>query len=144
MPPHISLPGVDPGIFIGGSKVWFRQDCWTFLWQITSHKDDHVFLNLWTPVAVGAGNTILLCSRGKQIIGRYTQKQLYFWISLKFSLVANAMHLSAKKISQLKGQYKWYTILSQTSIRSDRGAQSPGSATTCSHPLLHPFPCDNN
>ena len=72
MPTHISLAGVDPGIFIGGSKVWFRQDCWTFLWQITSHNsDDHVFLNLWTSVAIGAGNTILLCSRGKQIVGRY-------------------------------------------------------------------------
>ena len=25
----------------GGSKLWFRKDCWTFLCQITSHRDDH-------------------------------------------------------------------------------------------------------
>ena len=42
-----------------GSKLWFRKDCWTFWWQITSQRDDNVFLNLWTPVAVDEGNTAL-------------------------------------------------------------------------------------
>ena len=27
---------------LGGSKLWFRKDCWTFLRQITSHRDPHV------------------------------------------------------------------------------------------------------
>ena len=43
----------------GGSKLWFGKYCWTFLWQVTSQRDDHVFLNLWTPVAVDEGNTAL-------------------------------------------------------------------------------------
>ena len=49
----------------GGSKLWFGKDCWTFWWQITSQRGDHVFkfLNLWTPVAVGAGNTALRTGR---------------------------------------------------------------------------------
>ena len=39
--------GGDLGIFYWwGSKLWFKRDCWTFLWQITSHRDDHGFLNL--------------------------------------------------------------------------------------------------
>ena len=48
---------------LGGSKLWFGKDCWTFLWQITSQRDDHVFLNLWTLVAVGAGKTALRTGR---------------------------------------------------------------------------------
>ena len=32
--------------FGGGAKLKFKRDCWTFLWQITSHRDEHVFLNL--------------------------------------------------------------------------------------------------
>ena len=47
----------------GGSKLWFGKDCWTFWWQITSQRGDHVFLNLWMPVAVGAGNTALRTGR---------------------------------------------------------------------------------
>ena len=47
----------------GGSKLWFGKDCWTFWWQITSQRGDHVFLNLWTPVAIGAGNTALRTGR---------------------------------------------------------------------------------
>ena len=43
----------------GGGKLWFRRDCWTFLWQIIPHRDNHVFFNLWKVSAVGAGNTAL-------------------------------------------------------------------------------------
>ena len=45
--------------WIRPSKLWVRTVCWTFLCQITSHRDDHLFLNLWTPVTIGAGNTAL-------------------------------------------------------------------------------------
>ena len=48
------------GKWVGGEGgVWFRKACCTFLWQITSHRDDHVFLNLWTPVDIGAASTAL-------------------------------------------------------------------------------------
>ena len=59
-----------------GSKLWFRKDCWTFWWQITSQRDDNVFLNLWTPVAVGAGKTALRAEANRSEEG--TQKRLHF------------------------------------------------------------------
>ena len=34
--------------------------------EITSHRDDHVFLNLWAPVAVSAGNTALWAEANDQ------------------------------------------------------------------------------
>ena len=40
----------------GGSKLWFRKDCWTFLWQITSPP--HPFPS----VAVARYNSLSLCS----------------------------------------------------------------------------------
>ena len=60
----------------GGGGVWFRKACWTFLWQITSHRDDHVFLNLWTPVGIGAASTALRAKANKSWGGgggRYTK-----------------------------------------------------------------------
>ena len=79
----------------GGSKLWFGKDCWTFWWQITSQRGDHVFLNLWTPVAVGAGNTALRTGRTDH--RRAPQKQLHPWISLEFSLTAKCNARSFKK-----------------------------------------------
>ena len=49
------------------------------LWQSTSHRDDHVFLNLWTSVAVARE---MLASRCKQIIGGYP-KEGFEWRGLK-------------------------------------------------------------
>ena len=61
-----------------------------------SHRDDHVFPNLWTPVAFGAGNTALRAEANRSLEG--TQKQLHFWISLEFSLLAeyNARFIKLK------------------------------------------------
>ena len=34
--------GLIQDFWLGGSKLWFRKDCWTFLWQITSpHTPSH-------------------------------------------------------------------------------------------------------
>ena len=41
------------------------------LWQSTSHRDDHVFLNLRTSVAVARE---MLASRCEQIIGGYPKE----------------------------------------------------------------------
>ena len=68
----------------------------------TSHwegRDDYVFLNLWKPVAVGAGNTQ---------ITEGTQRQSHFWISLEFSLVAKCNTHFIKKFSQLNSDIQSY------------------------------------
>ena len=96
-----SVLGADPGIFYWGwTKLWFRRDCWTFLWHITSHRTDHVFLNLWGPVAVGEGNTALRAEANRSWEG--TEKQLQFCVSLEFSLVAKCNARFIKKKSQFK------------------------------------------
>ena len=43
-----NISGADPGIFDWRSPNFGseRTSCLTFVWQITSHRDDHVFLNL--------------------------------------------------------------------------------------------------
>ena len=81
----------------GRSKLWFTKDRWTFLWQITSHTDGHVFLKLWTPVAGGA-------EANRSFEG--TQKQWHFLISLEFRLVAKCKAHLIKKISQLKSDIR--------------------------------------
>ena len=43
----------------GGGNFSSERDFELFLWQITSHKDNHVFLNQWTPVEVVAGKAVL-------------------------------------------------------------------------------------
>ena len=41
------LSRANPGIFeLGGPNVGSERTVELFLWQITSHRDDHVFLNL--------------------------------------------------------------------------------------------------
>ena len=67
-----------------------------FYGKFFSHRDDHVFPNLWTPVAFGAGNTALRAEANRSLEG--TQKQLHFWISLEFSLLAeyNARFIKLK------------------------------------------------
>ena len=49
---------------LGGPDFGSERTVELFWGQITSHRDDHMFLNLWTPVA--NGGEILLCSRLKQ------------------------------------------------------------------------------
>ena len=73
---------------IGGPNFGSERTAELFLWQIiiTSHRDDHSFLNLWTPVIVGAGNTALQADANTSKKG--TQKQLHFWITLEFGLAA--------------------------------------------------------
>ena len=51
----------------GGSKFWFKKDRWTYL-----------FVNLWTPVAVGAG--ACFASRGEQITGGYPKTTTFLSI----------------------------------------------------------------
>ena len=51
----------------GGSKFWFKKDRWTYF-----------FVNLWTPVAVGAGACFE--SRGEQIIGGYPKTTTFLSI----------------------------------------------------------------
>ena len=82
----------------GFFQTLVQKDRWTFLWQITSHRDGHVFLNLWTPVAVGAGNTALRAEANISVEGN--QKQSHFLLSLEFSLVAK------KKITQLESDIR--------------------------------------
>ena len=57
-----------------------------------------MFLNLWTPVAVGAGNTALRAEANISVEGN--QKQSHFLLSLEFSLVAK------KKITQLESDIR--------------------------------------
>ena len=97
-----SVLGADPGILYWGVDhwLWFRRDNWTFLWHITSHRTDHVFLNLWGLVAVGEGNTALRAEANRSSEG--TEKQLQFCVSLEFSLVAKCNARFIKKKSQLK------------------------------------------
>ena len=62
-----SVKHLDATQFRGGSRIFspggiqtlVQKGLLCFLWQIISHRDNHVFINLWTPVAVGAGNTAL-------------------------------------------------------------------------------------
>ena len=46
-------------------------------------RDEYVFLNLWKPVAIGAGNTVLRAEANRSLEG--TQLQSHFLISLEFS-----------------------------------------------------------
>ena len=55
------------GVGGGGSRFWFKKDRWTYL-----------FVNLWTPVAVGAGACFE--SRGEQIIGGYPKTTTFLSI----------------------------------------------------------------
>ena len=97
----LSVLEADPGIFYWGvDQALFRRDCWTFLWHITSHRADHVFLNLWRPGAVGEGNTALRAEANRSQEG--TEKQLQFCVSLEFRLVAKCNARFIKKKSQLK------------------------------------------
>ena len=83
----------------GGSKLWFKNDCWTYLRQITT----------WPCVSqsVNAGRRwrrSLRCKQRRTDHRRVpTNNCVHFWISLKFSLVSkcNARFIK-KKISRLK------------------------------------------
>ena len=57
------IGGGSRNFWLGGTKLWFGKDCWTFLWQITSplHLPHHL-----PPVAVARYNSlspyrVLLC-----------------------------------------------------------------------------------
>ena len=56
-----SEPGRIQEFLIGGPNFGSETTAELFLGQIiiASPRDDHSFLNLWTPVIVGAGNTAL-------------------------------------------------------------------------------------
>ena len=107
-----SLQGEIQEFFIGvgggpnfGSERTVELFCGKLLFSTpppTSHwegRDDHVFLNLWKPLAVGARNT--------QII-EGTQRQSHSWISLEFSLVAKYNTRFIKKSSQLNRDIQSY------------------------------------
>ena len=102
---YCALPrGGSRNFLLGESKLWFRKDCWTFLWQMTFNRDNHVS---WS---VNPGRhwhwKYCFASRGEQIIGGYPKTKLHFWISLEFSIVAKC---NAHYIQPVK---KWYSILS--------------------------------
>ena len=85
----------------GESKLLFRKDCWTFLWQIASHRDDHVFSQY-----VNAGHhwrgEILLCVLCKQ---RRTDHRRVPKTKI-FSGVTKCNARFIKKISQLNGDIR--------------------------------------
>ena len=124
----------------GGSILWFRKDRWTCLWQITSHRDDHMFLNLWTPVASGEGNTAL------QQRQREHGRVLHFWIFLEFSSVAKCNTRFIKKFSQLNSDIQYYRCkdfsLKQVSGLMERVRTPPGPSSWIRHcfgALWYPF-----
>ena len=87
--PMAAITGADPEIFDrgggGGSKLWFRKDCWTFF------------------VASYFSITLPPTSRSYTDHRRVAQtKQLHFSISLEFSLVTKCNARFIKKISQFK------------------------------------------
>ena len=95
--------GGDPGIFHwGGGRPNFGSERTVELFVAnyfsttpspTSHwegRNDYVFLNLWKPVAVGAGNTALRAEANRSWEG--TQRQSHFWISLEFSFSGKIQH----------------------------------------------------
>ena len=65
-----------------------------------------MFLNLWKPVAIGAGNTALRAEANRSLEG--TQLQSHFLISLEFSLVENYNTRFIKKIQQLNSDMQSY------------------------------------
>ena len=102
----------------------------------TSHwegRDDYVFLNLWKPVAVGAGNTQ---------ITEGTQRQSHFWISLEFSLVAKCNTRFIKKSSQLNSDIQSYRYkdfsMKQVSGLMGWGRGGGGGGWGVSDPPDHP------
>ena len=75
----------------------------------TSHwegRDNYVFLHLWKPVAIGAGNTALRAEANRSLEG--TQSQSHFLISLEFSLVENYNTRFMKKFSQWNSDMQSY------------------------------------
>ena len=90
----------------------------------TSHwegRDDYVFLNLWKPVAVGAGNTQ---------ITEGTRRQSHFLIFLEFSLVAKYNTRFIKKSSQLNSdiqsyRYKDFSIKQLSGLMGGGGVRTP-------------------
>ena len=65
-----------------------------------------MFLNLWKPVAIGAGNTAFRTEANRSLEG--TQLQSHFLISLEFSLVENYNTRFIKKFSQLNSDMQSY------------------------------------
>ena len=63
-------------------------------------------LNLWKPVAIGAGNTALRAVANRSLAG--TQLQSHFLIFLESSLVENYNTRFNKKFSQLNSDMQYY------------------------------------
>ena len=65
-----------------------------------------MFLNLWKPVATGAGNTALRAEANGSLEGN--QLQSHFLISLEVSLLENYNTRFVKKFSQLNSDMESY------------------------------------
>ena len=58
----------------GGVQSLVQKGLLNFFVTSWESRDDHLFLDVWTPVAVGAG-PYCFANRGEQIIGGYTSRR---------------------------------------------------------------------
>ena len=92
-----------------GSKLWFRKDCWTFLWQITSLHTPHTPSHqsrLHAIIPWPLDTVYMNSTRKGRILGTPSSCACnkdctcrFRWISLEFSLVAKCNSRSIEKIS---------------------------------------------
>ena len=59
---------------VGGVQSLVQKGLLNFFVTSWESRDDHLFLDVWTPVAVGAG-PYCFANRGEQIIGGYTNRR---------------------------------------------------------------------
>ena len=114
------LRGESRNFWLGGSKLWFWKDCWTFLLQITSNRYNHI---LWY-VNPGCHWYWKYCfaSRGERIIQGYPKTKLHFWISVELSIVAKCNAHFDVRISVSNKRQVWWG-------GGGGSRPSPGSAT---------------
>ena len=100
----------------GGSRFWFRKDCWTFFWQITfpphplppvTKKAETTTCSQSVKASCRRLEKYCFASRGEQFT-EGTQRQSHFWISLELSLVAKYDTRFIKKFSQLNIDIRSY------------------------------------
>ena len=97
-----------------GSKLWFRKDCWTFLWQITSPHTPHTLSNQsrFHVIIPWPLDTVILLVNDSSlehppvVLGNKDCTCRFRWISLEFSLVAKCNSRFIEKISQLKSDIR--------------------------------------
>ena len=97
--------GTDPGFFIKGIQTLVQKGLLNFIVANHFSKRRPLFLNLWTPVAVGAGNTALRTGRTDHSgVPKNNYILEYPW---NFVWLQNATHVCIKKISQWKSDIRF-------------------------------------